>query len=104
MHADGRTIGVLVTGRRKELVPSAHPLNEGDVETLTAIAGLIANVVQNTMIQWGAELGLGVDYTEDVTQLSHVNDYKAVLFISTSRDALWNAAATTQNEIGRAHV
>jgi serine phosphatase RsbU (regulator of sigma subunit) len=50
VHADGRTIGVLVTGRRKELVPSAHPLNEGDVETLTAIAGLIANVVQHTQI------------------------------------------------------
>lgn len=50
VHADGRTLGVLVTGRLKELVPSAHPLNEGDVETLTAIAGLIANVVQNTQI------------------------------------------------------
>jgi serine phosphatase RsbU (regulator of sigma subunit) len=50
VHADGRTLGVLVTGRRKELVPSAHPLNEGDVETLTAIAGLIANVVQNAQI------------------------------------------------------
>ena len=63
-----------------------------------------ANIVQNTMIKWGAELGLGVDYTEDVTQLSHLNDYKAVLFISTSRDALWNNAATTQNDAARTYL
>jgi len=63
-----------------------------------------ANVVQNSLIQWGTALGLGVDYTEDVTQLSHVNDYKAVLFVSTSRDALWNAAATTQNDAARTYL
>jgi type 1 glutamine amidotransferase len=63
-----------------------------------------ANIVQNTMIKWGAELGLGVDYTEDVTQLANLSKYKAVLFISTSRDALWNNAPTTQNDAARTYL
>jgi len=63
-----------------------------------------ANVVQNALIQWGQEIGVGVDYTEDVTQLSHLNDYKAVVFASTSRDALFNAAAATQNDAGRTYL
>src|SRR2546423_3508428 len=31
-----------------------------------------------------------VDLTEDVTRVSNLNSYKAVIFASTSRDALWN--------------
>jgi len=48
-----------------------------------------ANVVQNTIIQWMAEQGVAVDYTEDVNQLANLNSYKAVIFASNSRDALW---------------
>jgi len=57
-----------------------------------------ANVVQNAIIKWMAEVGVAVDYTEDVqtlaTQLAGLGtppngNYKAVIFISTSRDALW---------------
>ncbi len=48
-----------------------------------------ANVVQNAIIKWMGEQGVAVDYTEDVTQLSNLNQYKAVIFISTSRDTLW---------------
>jgi type 1 glutamine amidotransferase len=47
------------------------------------------NVVQNALIAWMAEQGVAADWTEDVTQLSNLNQYKAVLFVSTSRDALF---------------
>jgi type 1 glutamine amidotransferase len=47
------------------------------------------NVVQATIIKWMGEQGVAVDYTEDVTQLSNLNQYKAVIFASTSRDTLW---------------
>jgi signal transduction histidine kinase/serine phosphatase RsbU (regulator of sigma subunit) len=50
VHANERTIGLILTGRIKEVAPAAHPLNEGDVETLAAIAGLISNVVENMRI------------------------------------------------------
>ena len=48
-----------------------------------------ANVVQNTIIKWLGEKGVSVDYTEDVNQLANLNTYKAVIFASNSRDALW---------------
>lgn len=47
------------------------------------------NVVQNALIAWLAEQGVAADWTEDVTQLSNLNQYKAVIFASTSRDALF---------------
>jgi uncharacterized protein len=50
---------------------------------------LPANVLQNAIIKWMTEQGVGVDYTEDVNQLSGLNQYKAVIFASNSRDALW---------------
>ena len=50
VHADGDTLALILTGRLREVVPAAHPLNEGDVETLAAIAGLISNLVQNVQI------------------------------------------------------
>lgn len=48
-----------------------------------------ANVVQNALVAWMAEQGVAADWTEDVTRLSNLNQYKAVLFVSTSRDALF---------------
>jgi hypothetical protein len=47
-----------------------------------------AHVVQNALIAWMAEQGVQADWTEDVTQLSNLNQYKAVIFASTSRDTL----------------
>lgn len=48
-----------------------------------------AHVVQNALIAWMAEQGVAADWTEDVTQLSNLNQYKAVIFASTSRDTLF---------------
>jgi len=38
-----------------------------------------AHVVQNALIAWLAEQGVQADWTEDVTQLSGLNQYKAVI-------------------------
>ncbi len=48
-----------------------------------------ANVVQNALKTWLEAEGVTVDWTEDVTQLSGLNKYKAVIFASNSRDALF---------------
>jgi type 1 glutamine amidotransferase len=48
-----------------------------------------AHVVQSALIAWMAEQGVAADWTEDVTQLSNLNQYKAVIFASTSRDTLF---------------
>ncbi len=47
------------------------------------------NVVQNSLKTWLESEGVVVDWTEDVTQLSSLNRYKAVIFVSTSRDTMW---------------
>ncbi len=62
------------------------------------------HIVQNAIIQWMGEQGVAVDWTEDVSRLSSLNKYKAVIFASTSRDTLWkhgtavdaNAAVNTR--------
>ena len=46
------------------------------------------NIVQNSLIRWLAAEGIAADWTEDVTRLSNLNQYKAVIFASTSRDTL----------------
>lgn len=48
-----------------------------------------SHVVQNALIAWLAEQGVAADWTEDVTQLTSLNQYKAVIFASTSRDTLF---------------
>ena len=56
------------------------------------------NVVQNAVINWMGAAGVAVDYTEDVEAFASAlaglgtppnSNYKAVIFISTNRDALW---------------
>ncbi|MFJ8141611.1 ThuA domain-containing protein [Streptomyces sp. NPDC096013] len=57
-----------------------------------------ANVVQNAIVQLGQANGFAVDWTEDVTQLatpSQLFKYNAVIFFSTSRDTLDDAAQTS---------
>jgi hypothetical protein len=49
-----------------------------------------AHVLQNAIIKWMGEVGVQVDWTEDVTQMTGIGSpYKAVVFGSTSRDTLW---------------
>jgi type 1 glutamine amidotransferase len=49
-----------------------------------------ANVLQNALIKWMGEVGVQVDWTEDVTQMPGIGStYKAVVFGSTSRDTMW---------------
>ncbi|WP_426512838.1 ThuA domain-containing protein [Dactylosporangium sp. McL0621] len=57
-----------------------------------------ANVVQNGVVALGQQNGFAVDWTEDVTQLASPNQlfrYNAVIFYSTSRDTLDDAAQTS---------
>jgi len=46
------------------------------------------NVVQNALKTWLEAEGIAVDWTEDVTRLSNLNRYKAIIFASPTRDAL----------------
>jgi uncharacterized protein len=47
------------------------------------------NFAQIAIIRLLNQQGITVDYTEDVTRISNLNSYKAVIFMSTSRDVLW---------------
>ncbi|GIE88592.1 ThuA domain-containing protein [Actinoplanes regularis] len=56
-----------------------------------------AHVLQNAIVKWLGEAGVGVDWTEDVTQLPGLGStYKAVVFGSTSRDTLWKHGTAAQ--------
>lgn len=60
------------------------------------------NVMQANLVRMLATAGIAADWTEDVTVLSgKINGYKAVIFASSNRDTLWNAAATTSNDAAR---
>ncbi len=59
------------------------------------------NVMQANLVRILAAAGIAADWTEDVTQLSRVNNYKAVIFASSNRDTLWNAAASSSNDAAR---
>src|SRR5688572_6088125 len=47
------------------------------------------NVVQNSLKFWLEQEGIEVHWTEDVTRLTSLHRYKAVIFASTSRDTLF---------------
>lgn len=56
-----------------------------------------ANAAQSAIVRLGQENGWTTDWTEDVTQLSSAGrllDYNAVIFLSTTRDTLDDAAQT----------
>jgi len=68
-----------------------------------------SHTLQNAIIAWMKEQGVTVDWTEDVTRLSGLNSYKAVIFASTSRDTLWKhgtaiATASAVNTTTGAHL
>jgi type 1 glutamine amidotransferase len=53
-----------------------------------------SHVVQNAIVNWMAAQGVAVDWTEDVTRLGDLQSdgysrYRAVIFVSTSRDTLF---------------
>jgi uncharacterized protein len=48
-----------------------------------------AHVVQNALIRWLAAKGVEADWTEDVTRITSLHKYRAVIFASTSRDTLF---------------
>ncbi|MFC6008339.1 ThuA domain-containing protein [Angustibacter luteus] len=57
-----------------------------------------ANAAQKGVMALGAKYGFTVDYTEDLAQLASPNNlfkYNAVIFLSTSRDTLDDAAQTS---------
>lgn len=60
------------------------------------------NLVQTQMLKIAAENGWHLDYTEDVTQMANVNSYNAIIFFSTSRDILDDAAKTALRQYIRA--
>ena len=61
-----------------------------------------ANVVQKGMLKLAADNGWAIDYTEDVTQLTSLTGYNAVVFFSTSRDILDDTAKTALRQYIRA--
>jgi type 1 glutamine amidotransferase len=63
-----------------------------------------ANVAQNALVTLGRNNGFTVDWTEDVTRLASPQQlfaYNAVVFLSTSRDALDDAAQTALRQYVR---
>lgn len=57
-----------------------------------------ANVAQKALVKMGKDNGFGVDWTEDVSELSSPRKlfaYNAVVFMSTTRDTLDEAAQTS---------
>lgn len=76
-----------------------------------AVAGncLVSNnTAQAALRTWLNAEGLMVDITEDVNQLSNLNQYKAVIFMSPTRDTMWKhgtaIATTSTNLTSNAHL
>ena len=73
------------------------PLAAGLNPTLAA-----DNVVQREMVKLMAANGIKLDYTEDLKVMLRLNAYNAVIFFSTSRDALDDDAKTALRQYMRA--
>jgi len=50
------------------------------------------HVAQSRLVEMLAAEGIQADWTEDVTRMFSLGNYKAVIFLSTTRDTLWNHA------------
>jgi uncharacterized protein len=64
-----------------------------------------ANVAQRALVAWAAERGIQADWTEDLVQLdspAKLLRYDGVVFLSTSRDILDDAAQTSLMQYVRA--
>ncbi|HEY8251653.1 MAG TPA: hypothetical protein VIG70_13690, partial [Burkholderiales bacterium] len=51
--------------------------------------GVSCNDVQHALIRWLKAKGVEADWTEDVTRITNLHRYRAVIFASTSRDTLF---------------
>ncbi len=60
------------------------------------------NVAQAALVEWGAERGIAVDYTEDLAAFKGLSAYQAVVFLSPTRDTLDDAAQTELQKYVRA--
>lgn len=60
-----------------------------------------SNVMQANLVRLLAAEGIQADWTEDVTRMTNLGAYKAVIFASSNRDTLWNSAATVSNDAAR---
>jgi type 1 glutamine amidotransferase len=60
------------------------------------------NVVQRELVRLGQENGFKVDYTEDLSVMTRLVGYHAVIFASTSRDTLDDNAKTALRQYIRA--
>jgi len=60
------------------------------------------NTVHREMLKIASENGWHLDYTEDVKEMTDLNGYRAVIFFSTSRDILDDAAKTALRQYIRA--
>lgn len=60
------------------------------------------NVAQREMVRLGRENGFIVDYTEDLSVMTRLSGYNAVIFLSTSRDTLDDSAKTALRQYMRA--
>jgi type 1 glutamine amidotransferase len=67
-----------------------------------------SNTAQAALRDWLNAEGIAVDITEDVNQLSNLNQYMAVIFMSPTRDTMWKhgtaIAATNTNLTSNAHL
>jgi hypothetical protein len=48
------------------------------------------NTAQRRLVEMLAAEGIQADWTEDVTRMFSLGNYKAIIFLSTTRDTLWN--------------
>jgi hypothetical protein len=60
------------------------------------------NAVQHEMLRIAQENGWAIDYTEDPSQMANLSGYNAVIFISTSREALDDNGKTALRQYMRA--
>jgi type 1 glutamine amidotransferase len=60
------------------------------------------NVVQRGMLRLAEANGFKLDYTEDLAQMTRLDGYNAVIFFSTSRDALDDDGKTALRQYMRA--
>jgi uncharacterized protein len=85
------------TGRPNKVLIYSRTAGPRHASLGTALAAglnppLVANnVTQAALISWLAAEGIAADYTEDASILGNVGtaSYKAIIFVSNSRDALW---------------
>jgi uncharacterized protein len=66
------------------------------------------NTAQQALRTWLNAEGIMVDITEDVNQLSNLNQYRAVIFMSPTRDTMWKHGSmlltTNTNLVNNTHL